>query len=117
MPAPQLNLGGTDSPSNAIVLDSPDVIPVGPDARFRNRDPVYPADAARRGEAGSVVLLVRITPAGTAGSVDVLQSSGFPDLDESARSAVLGWHFNPARQDGVPVPTEFTFQVRFKLDQ
>jgi protein TonB len=116
MPAPQLNLGGTDSPSNAVVLDSPDVVPVGPDARYHNRDPVYPVESARRGEEGTVVLLVHITPLGTPGSIDILQTSGYLDLDESARSAVLHWHFNPAKQDGVATATDFSLQVRFRLD-
>jgi protein TonB len=116
-PAPELNLGGTDSPSNAVVLDSPDVVAVGPDASYHNRDPVYPPEAARRGEEGTVVLLVHITPLGTAGSIDIVQTSGFPDLDESARSAVLHWHFNPAKQGGLPVATDFSLQVRFKVEQ
>jgi protein TonB len=115
-PAPELNLGGTDSPSNAIVLDNPDVVPVGPDARYHNRDPVYPPDAARRGEEGTVMLLVHITPLGTAGSVDIVQTSGYPELDASARDAVLRWHFNPAKQDDVPVATDFSLQVRFRVD-
>jgi protein TonB len=115
-PAPQLNLGGTDSPSNAIVLDSPDVVPVGPDSRYHNRDPVYPPDAARHGEEGTVVLLVHITPFGEAGSVDILQTSGYQALDDSARDAVLHWHFNPAKQGGVAVATDFSLQVRFRVD-
>jgi protein TonB len=115
-PAPELNLGGTDSPSNAIVLDSPNVVPVGPDAHYHNRDPVYPPDAARHGEEGTVVLLVHITPLGTAGSVDIVQTSGYPELDDSARDAVQHWHFNPATQGGVAVATDFTLQVRFRLD-
>jgi protein TonB len=116
MPAPELNLGGTDSPSNAVVLDSPEVVPVGPDAHYRNRDPVYPPDAARRGEEGTVVLLVHITPLGTAASIDILRTSGFQELDESARSAVLHWHFTPAKQDGMPVATDFSLQVRFRVE-
>jgi TonB family protein len=116
MPSPQMNLGGTDSPSNAIVEEHPDVIPVGPDARYHNRDPVYPVEAVRRGEEGTVVLLVHITPLGEAGSIDVLQTSGYPELDEAARSAVLHWHFNPAKQDDVPIATDFSLQVKFSLD-
>jgi len=98
------------------VLDSPDVVPVGPDARYHNRDPVYPPDAARRGEEGTVYLLVHITPLGTAGSVDIVQTSGYPELDDSARDAVLRWHFNPATQGGIAVATDFSLQVRFRVD-
>ena len=39
--APQIKLGG-NSDTNAIVIAGPHVIPASVDARFRNREPVYP---------------------------------------------------------------------------
>jgi protein TonB len=112
-----LNLGGTDSPTNAVVEDADNVVPAGPDARYHNVDPVYPPAAARRGEHGTVGLLVHISPDGLPRTVDVIQSSGFKALDDSARDAVLRWHFRPGTQDGKPVDSEFALQVRFRVDR
>jgi protein TonB len=117
MPSPELNLGGTDSPSNATVVESESVIAAGPDARYHNIDPVYPKEAARRGEQGTVGLLVHIAPDGLARSIDIIASSGFKALDDSARDAVLTWHFRPGLRDGRPVDSEMMFQVRFRADQ
>ncbi len=115
-PSPELNLGGTDSPSNATVVEAENVIPVGPDARYHNIDPVYPRDAAHRGEQGTVGLLIHVTPEGLARSIDIVESSGFKALDDSARDAVLTWHFHPGQRDGKPVDSEILFQVRFRVD-
>jgi protein TonB len=93
------------------------VVPAGPDTRYHNIDPVYPKDAARRGEQGTVGLLVHITADGLARSIDIIASSGFKALDDSARNAVLTWHFRPGLRDGQPVESEMTFQVRFRADQ
>jgi protein TonB len=116
-PAPELNLGGTDSPSNAIVADTPNVIPAGPDAAYHNIDPVYPPEAARRGQQGTVELLIQVGPDGTARAVDVTSSSGFGTLDRAARDAVLAWHFRPGLRDGKPVASQFPLQIRFRIDQ
>ncbi len=62
-----------------------------------NPAPLYPADAQKRGEQGSVELSVYVGSAGQAtGKVKVTKSSGFPDLDNSAIEAALGWHYLPA---------------------
>lgn len=59
-----------------------------------NPAPLYPADAQKRGEQGSVELAVYVGSAGQAtGKVTIIKSSGFPDLDNSAIEAVLGWHY------------------------
>jgi protein TonB len=114
--APQINIGGTDSETNAIVLASPQVIPASIDAKFRNREPVYPRDAVRRAEQGAVILLIHVSPQGLTGGVDILESSGFQSLDRAARDAVWGWHFLPAMRDGQPVPFDMTLRVSFRLD-
>jgi protein TonB len=80
-------------------------------------EPVYPPAAARRGEEGTVALLVHVAPTGVPRSVEVIQSSGFKALDESARNAVLTWHFHPGIREGTPVDSDFTLQVRFRVDR
>ncbi|MGE0223349.1 MAG: energy transducer TonB [Acetobacteraceae bacterium] len=112
---PEFNLGGTDSLSNAIALGT-NIIPARPDDMMRNRPPVYPLEAARRGEQGTVVLNIHVSPQGTTLVADVVQSSGYPRLDRAAVDAVTGWHFLPAVRDGRPVPFELLMGFNFTFD-
>ncbi len=115
-PVPEINIGGTDSESNAIVLQGPNVIPATPDKTVRNRPPVYPEEAARRGQQGSVVLVVRVGPSGLPSAVDVERSSGYTLLDKSAENAVMKWTFVPAVKDGLPVPYDFRMNFTFAFE-
>jgi periplasmic protein TonB len=115
MRAPEINLGGTDSETNAIVR-GPSVIPARVDAMFRNKEPVYPPEAVRRAEQGAVMLLIHVSPEGLASGVDVLKSSGYRSLDRAARDAVTAWHFLPAVKDGEPIPFDMALRVNFQLE-
>lgn len=112
---PHINLGGTDSLSNVLVKGQ-QVIPAGPDSRVHNREPVYPTEAARRGEQGLVILLVHVTADGGVAWIDIAQSSGFALLDHSARDAVSTWKFVPAVENGQPIPSSIPLRIQFQLD-
>ena len=115
-PAPlQINLGGAEDETSAIARGD-QIVPAGLDARFHNREPVYPPDAARRAEQGAVDLLVHIAPNGSARGVDVTTSSGYASLDGAARDAVSTWHFLPAMKGGATIPFDMPFRVVFRLD-
>src|SRR6185437_245226 len=58
-----------------------------------NRKPDYPMAAKERGQQGRVVLRVEVSATGTALSVAVLSTSGYPALDKAALTAVEQWHF------------------------
>lgn len=111
---PQITIGGTDSPSNAVVVGH-DVIPASPDNTARNRPPVYPDDAARLGQQGGVVVVVHVGPSGLADGVDIERSSGYALLDKAAENAVRKWAFVPAMKDGLPVPFDFHMNFQFAL--
>ena len=113
--APEINLGGTDSETNAIVSGD-HVVPARVDANFHNKAPIYPSDAARRAEQGAVILLIHVSPDGLPTGVDIVRSSGFVLLDRAARDAVLTWHFLPAVKDGTPIPFDMRLRVVFHLD-
>lgn len=81
-----------------------------------NRRPVQPAVSRRFGEEGTVRLNVLVRADGRAGTVEVKTSSGFPLLDETARSAVESWRFNPATLDGKPVQKWYIVPIVFKLE-
>ena len=115
-PVPQISIGGTDSPSNAIVQRGENVIPASPDKKARNRPPVYPEDAARRGQQGTVLLAIHVGPSGLPFGVDVERSSGYPLLDKSAQEAAMKWTFIPAAKDGLPVPYDFRMNFTFAFE-
>ena len=115
-PALTMNLGGTDSDSNAEVVAGKNVIPAKPDKKSRNRPPLYPFEAAQRGEHGNVILLIHVSPDGFAAGVDVVKSSGYPVLDQAARDAVSKWRFIPAVKDGVPIPFDTAMAFDFRLN-
>jgi periplasmic protein TonB len=112
---PVIDLAGTESESNAYVLGS-QVLPARPDDRFRNRPPVFPPQAAMRGEHGSVVVLIHVSEAGVASGVDVVESSGVEALDQAALDAVRKWHFRPAMQQGRTIPFDMPFRFVFQAD-
>jgi protein TonB len=113
--APVFDFSGTDSPSDAEVIGG-DVLPASPDDRFRNRPPVYPLEAGRRGEHGSVTLVIHVNADGSAAGAEVAESSGYPTLDDAALVAVRTWHFRPAMRDGQTVPFDMPFRFDFRVD-
>ncbi len=113
--APEINIGGNDSDTNAMVIAGPNVIPASIDATYRNREPVYPLEAVRRAEQGAVILLIHVSPDGLTAGVDVAQSSGFVVLDRAAEDAVWNWHFLPAVRNGRPIPFDMKLRVVFHL--
>lgn len=80
-----------------------------------NLPPRYPAEAARRLEAGRVKLQLFIAPSGQVTNALVTGSSGFPALDRAAREQALSWRFQPAMREGKPVPDIVDFTVEFQI--
>jgi periplasmic protein TonB len=81
----------------------------------RDIKPRYPSGARRRGEEGSVTLNVLIGADGRTRSATVTDSSGFAELDEAARRAVLEARFTPGRHGGRSVESQARLTVIFKL--
>ncbi len=80
-----------------------------------NPAPRYPMAARRRGQEGRVLLRVLVTPAGQAGSVSLLRTSGHRLLDKAAMAAVEDWRFVPARQGGAAIESMIDVPIAFKL--
>ncbi|MGG5811102.1 energy transducer TonB [Falsiroseomonas sp. CW058] len=81
-----------------------------------NPAPEYPHASRLRGEQGRVTLLVRVDGEGRVAEVSLLATSGFAALDRSAEAAVRRWRFEPAMQDGRPVPAVVSVPVIFTLE-
>lgn len=105
-------------PADAASVASPPEqsarVPATP--RHDNRPPSYPLEARRRGHEGTVTLAVRVAADGAVASLDIAVSSGHAALDRAAVRAVSAWRFEPARVDGVPVATETSVSIEFRLD-
>ncbi len=111
-----MRLGDGDGRPFAEIFDSEN-------DRFRaaaqdngNLPPAYPAEAARKLEAGRVKLQLFIAPDGRVTNALVAASSGSAALDRAAREQALTWRFKPARRDGKAVPDIVDFTVEFKID-
>jgi protein TonB len=98
----------------AASRSSPGAIQAQPDD-LQNEPPEYPDESRIAHEQGVVILRVEVTAEGAPATVSILQSSGFFRLDQAARQAVRHWKFHPALVAGIPVSSEATVPVRFKL--
>lgn len=76
----------------------------------------YPASAIRANEQGATTLKLSISETGTVTRADVVQSSGFADLDKAAVDCVMGgWHYRPALKKGKPVASTKKVRIVWKL--
>lgn len=83
-------------------------------AAATNRKPLYPPMAQRYCEFGTVVLRVYVNAEGRAETVELKQSSGYPSLDQSAKTAVQSWRFRPGTVDGKPVAEWYQQPIPFQ---
>lgn len=81
----------------------PDVAGGGQDISVVHRvKPIYPPASMRAREQGYVVVQVLVDEKGQARTVEVVRSSGYPRLDESAVDAIRKWTFTPAEGSAGP---------------
>lgn len=74
-----------------------------------NAVPAYSVLERQLGEQGRVNLKVLVLPSGQPGRVTIVTSSGYRRLDNTARDALLTWHFQPALKNGVPVASIISY--------
>ncbi|MGE0095959.1 MAG: TonB family protein [Alphaproteobacteria bacterium] len=77
--------------------------------------PPYPMVARRNGYQGRVVVRLAVAADGHATDAEVLQSSGYDVLDQSAVDTLKDWKLEPALAGGRPVPGSVNVPVRFRL--
>ena len=77
--------------------------------------PVYPRAARRKGHEGRVTVEVDVAEDGGIVRAEVVASSGFPELDAAAVSAVRTARFAPATEDGVSVRGLLRLTFDFRL--
>ena len=78
--------------------------------------PPYPLEARTLSHQGTAVLQLTISPKGDVVAANVVQSSGYAELDEAAVSWVQAhWKYKPAFQGGVAVTSQAQAAVKFDL--
>ena len=77
--------------------------------------PLYPAQARRRQQQGTVWLDVRLDAQGRQMEQQVLRSSGVKSLDQAALAAVKKWQFLPELHNGVGVPSRVHIPIEFAV--
>lgn len=78
--------------------------------------PTYPSSLLGKGVGGRVVVTCTVDPSGAVTGTSVKQSSGHPELDKAAISAVSKWKFKPGTKGGKKVKATclvpFNFEVK-----
>jgi protein TonB len=83
---------------------------------LQNPKPAYPPISKRLGEQGKVVHSVLIGVDGVPISARLVQSSGFPRLDEAAYAAVMRWRYVPGKRNGVVEAMSFNVPINWVLE-
>lgn len=79
----------------------------------QNEPPEYPYFARRMGYQGRVTLDIQILPTGKAGSINLIKSSGFDILDNSAIRAAERWKYFEEDQIQLHDPIIITKSIEF----
>jgi len=88
------------------------------DPRYGNNPaPIYPVEARKMGQQGTVILSVLVNAEGTVETLAVKDGSGHVLLDQAAMRAVKRWHFKPATVAGIPVSSQVEVPLEFRLDE
>lgn len=77
--------------------------------------PAYPEAAREAGLTGTVVAEATIDAAGAVTATRIVRGVA-PELDQAARDALAGWHFEPATRGGEPVPSTYRVAFDFQLE-
>ncbi|KAF1027029.1 MAG: hypothetical protein GAK40_01151 [Burkholderia plantarii] len=78
--------------------------------------PDYPALSRRRGETGVAKVRFVVGLSGQIESAQIVQSSGFPRLDDAALDAIRATPCKPFMQDGQPMRAAYTQPYNFNLN-
>ena len=88
------------------------------DPRYgNNAAPLYPPEARKMGQQGTVILSVLVNAGGTVETLGVKDGSGHVLLDQAAMRAVKRWHFKPATVAGIPVSSQVEVPIEFHLSE
>lgn len=82
---------------------------------LKNPAPVYPELARVNGWEGTVILEALVSEEGTIEKIQILESSGYKILDESAYETIKTWKFSPAKMGQIALSSWVRIPVQFIL--
>jgi periplasmic protein TonB len=91
-------------------------VPVTQPNFAKQAEHVYPPEAARRHQQGTVILMLYINSGGTMDKIEIVKSSGFPLLDAAAIHEMKQSKFEPAMDGAIPVRSRAQASVIYKLE-
>jgi protein TonB len=127
VPLIETNVVNSDSPPLDTIIGGPTVpdfqdtpqVPVilapEEDRHHPLSAPPYPAAEIRADHSGTVILRVQVLENGRIGDVQIIQSSGYAKLDESALHEARRWRMKPGTRDGIPVAMWKEVPITFQL--
>jgi TonB family protein len=83
----------------------------------KSERPDYPQTARQQGWEGTVMLRITVGTGGDVENVKIQESSGFPELDESAAQSVKAWQFDPAKLGDDPISSAVDLPVTFDIEE
>ncbi|MEY3668635.1 MAG: hypothetical protein RL258_30 [Pseudomonadota bacterium] len=124
--APAAALAALPAPSSEAVAPAPTTVATAPAAPLevsiesvryiRPPQVVYPPLSRRLGEAGRVVVRVRVSTEGVPVEVTLAEPSAYGRLNEQALQAMRQARFDPYRVNGRPISVTILAPVVFKLE-
>ena len=107
---------GTVTPS-VVPPREPVMVKAMPDPRFADAfHPDYPPALRREGLEGRVTVRVTIDEHGRVIAVEQVSATDPAFFEATRRQALRAWRFRPATRDGMPVQSEQTLTVQFRLE-
>lgn len=86
-----------------------------PDPAYPHVISFYSHVALINRQEGTVVVRLLVLRSGEVGDVNLVRSSGYPQLDAAALIGTGNWRYLPAMRHGEPVSAEVEVAIRFKL--
>ncbi|MFP2909165.1 TonB-dependent siderophore myxochelin receptor MxcH, partial [Pyxidicoccus sp. 3LFB2] len=105
--APQSG-GAEAAPVAAPAIEAPKLVEFA--------EAAYPAQAEQERREATVLLRLSLDAQGAVTEAEVLQSASY-GFDEAARDAALRFRFEPAKRNGVPMPSRIAYSYEFRLPQ
>jgi protein TonB len=93
-----------------------DYVPVTQPTFAMQATHVYPPEAARRHQQGTVVLMLYINGKGALDKAEIVKSSGFPLLDAAAIKEMKQSRFEPAMDGAIPIRSRAQASVTYRLE-
>ena len=114
-PAPPAEAQASSAPVQTTRSPGPQTLSAAQVGYLNAPSPIYPMRSKRAGDQGTVMVKVLVDTNGRPSQVVLQTSSGHPELDESALSAVRAARFRPFMDAGVAQPVWVLCPIGFAL--